>query len=194
MRVSSQSPEHMARHPWGKVPAITTSDGFTLYESHAIAKYLTAKHGFALLPPPSNLEAVALFDQAESCQLCYFNGPAGTTYFEKFFKRVMNSPIDEAAVLAAREKLGEFFAVVDGILAKQEYMAGNKYSLADVFYVPLVARLFVCSEGDLVSKRNNVCAWWERCLARPTVKEFVEGTPTIEQVEERIRARREAKQ
>jgi glutathione S-transferase len=192
--VNSQSLERMARHPWGRVPAITTSDGFTLYESHAIAKYLTAKHGFALLPPSSDLEAVALlFDRAESCQLCYFRGPAGVVSLEKFFKKIADMPTDEAAILAALKKLDEFFAVADGILAKQEYMAGSSYSLADILH-SFGGPPLCLWRGRAGKQAGNVYAWWERCLARPVVKEYVGRLLTPEQAKERIRAQNEAKQ
>jgi glutathione S-transferase len=34
-----QKPEHLARHPWGKVPVLE-HDGFSLYETIAITRYI----------------------------------------------------------------------------------------------------------------------------------------------------------
>jgi glutathione S-transferase len=62
----------MKRHPWGKIPTVTFPDGFTLYESRAICRYLTKKYSFPLMPSESDHEATALFDQAQSEEMQYF--------------------------------------------------------------------------------------------------------------------------
>lgn len=142
-----QSPEHMKRHPWGKVPAITFPDGLTLYESRAICKYLARKYSFPLLPPASDIEATALFDQAESVETNYFAEPAGKIGFEKFAKRFMGLPADEVVVADALKKVDAFFDVAETLLQESEYMAGKDFSLVDINYIPLVQRLFACGYG-----------------------------------------------
>jgi len=44
-----KQPAHMARQPFGQVPAID-DDGFSMYESRAIARYLDGKAGGKLTP------------------------------------------------------------------------------------------------------------------------------------------------
>ncbi len=182
-----QAPEHLRRHPWGKIPAITTSEGFTLYESRAICKFLAAKYNFPLLPPSSDLIARALFDQAESIEICYFAPHVGAISFEKFAKPIIGLAIDETVVAQERKKLEDYSNIIDEILARQEYMAGNDFSLVDIYYIPLVERLFACGEGDLISSKKNINAWWERCMTRPAVKKFVDRMPKLAEILERIR-------
>ena len=86
----------MQRHPWGKVPVLTTENGFTLYESRAICKYLAAKYSFPLLPASTNVDTRAVFDQAECVEMLSFAPPAGVISYEKFAKeRFMGLPADE---------------------------------------------------------------------------------------------------
>ena len=66
----------MQRHPWGKVPAVTFPNGFTLYESRAICNHLARKYNFSLVPAESDVEATALFDQAQCVEMLYFAEPA----------------------------------------------------------------------------------------------------------------------
>lgn len=163
----------MKRHPWGKVPAITTAEGFTVYESRAICKYLATKYSFPLLPPASDIEATALFDQAQCAEMLYFADPAGRISFEKFAKRFMGLPPDEGVVSAAVRSVENFFDVAEGLLEDKDYMAGNDFTLVDIYYIPLVRRLFACGYGDINGSRKAVSAWWDRCVNRPAIQRIL---------------------
>lgn len=167
---STQSEEHMKRHPWGKVPVVTFPNGFTLFESRAICKYLAKKYSFPLLPPDSDPEAVALFDQAQSVEMVNFAEPAGKIAFEKFAKRFIGLPPDEAVVEGALRAVEAFFDVVEGLLQNHDYMAGNDFTLVDIYYIPVVQRLFACGYTDVIFSRKAVSAWWNRCINRPAIQ------------------------
>ncbi|KAK0710332.1 glutathione S-transferase [Lasiosphaeria miniovina] len=165
-----KSDQHMKRHPWGKVPVIVFPEGFTLYESRAICKYLARKYSFPLLPPDSDVEAVALFDQAQSAEILYFADSAGKIAFEKFAKRFMGLPPNEAVVADALRSINAFFDVAEGLLQHNDYMAGKDFTLADIYYIPLIQRLFACGYGDVILGRKAVGAWWDRCINRPGIQ------------------------
>ncbi|KAF2791313.1 glutathione S-transferase domain-containing protein [Melanomma pulvis-pyrius CBS 109.77] len=168
-----KSEEHMKRHPWGKIPAVTFPEGFALYESRAICKYLSRKYSFPLLPPASDLEAAALFDQAQSAEMLYFAEPAGRIGFEKFAKKFMGLPPDDAVVSDALQAVDMFFDVADRLLQHNDYMAGNDFTLADIYYIPLIQRLFACGYGDVILSRKSVSAWWDRCVNRPAIQNML---------------------
>lgn len=172
-RLTCQSPENLKRHPWGKIPVVTFPDGFTLYESRAISKYLAKKYSFPLLPPDSDVEAFALFDQAQSEEILYFSDPAGKIAFEKFAKKFMGLPADEAVVAAALKSVEAFFDVADRSLQTKEYMAGNEFTLVDIYYIPLINRLFASGFGDVVLSRKAVSAWWDRVINRPAIAKLL---------------------
>lgn len=162
----------MKRHPWGKIPVITSPEGFTLYESRAICKYLAKKYSFPLLPPDSDVEAAALFDQALSTEMLYFAEPAGRIGFEKYVKKFMGLPPNDAVVSDALRSLEIFFDVAERLLQQTDYMAGKNFTLADIYYIPLIQRLFVCGYGDVILSRKAVNAWWNRCVNRPAIQEL----------------------
>ena len=163
----------MKRHPWGKIPVIAFPDGFVLYESRAICKYLARKYSFPLLPPDSDTEAAALFDQAQSAEMLYFAEPAGRIAFEKFAKKFMGLPPDDAVVSAALRSVEMFFDVAERLLRQKDYMAGKDFTLVDIFYIPLIQRLFACGYGDVILSRKAVSAWWDRCMSRPAVHKML---------------------
>ncbi|OBS20409.1 hypothetical protein FPOA_06780 [Fusarium poae] len=166
-----KSPDHFKRHPWGKVPAIEFSNGFTLYESRAICKYLSKKYNFPLLASESDIEGTALFEQAQSVEMQYFAEPAGRIAFERFAKKFIGLPPNEQVVTDALKAVEAFFDVAEKLLSEREYMAGDKFTLVDIYYVPLVHRLFVCGFGNVIADRPAVCAWWRRISTRPAVQE-----------------------
>ena len=154
---------------------VTFPGGFSLYESRAICKYLARKYSFPLLPPESDTEAMAVFDQAQSTEMQYFLEPAGRIAFEKFVKkRFTGLPADEAVVSDALRSLETFFDVAERLLQHKDYMAGNDFTLADIYYIPLIQRLFVCGYGDVILSRKAVAAWWDRCSNRPAISKMVD--------------------
>lgn len=163
----------MKRHPWGKIPVIIFPEGFTLYESRPICKYLARKYSFPLLPPESDVEAAALFDQAESAEMLYFAEPAGRIVFENFAKKLMGLPPDEAIVSGALRSVETFFDVAERLLQDKDHMAGNDFTLTDIYYIPLIQRLFGCGYGDVILSRKAVSAWWDRCMNRPAVQKLL---------------------
>ncbi|KAK2592807.1 hypothetical protein QQS21_009511 [Conoideocrella luteorostrata] len=165
-----KSAEHMKRHPWGKIPVMISADGFTLYESRAICKYLATKYAFPLLPANSNIEAAAQFDQAQCAEMLYFAEPAGRIGFEKFVKRFLGLPPDDAAVSDALKSVEMYFDVAERLLHHNDYMAGDDFTLIDIYYIPLIQRLFACGYGDIIFSREAVSAWWDRCMNRPAVQ------------------------
>jgi len=195
MKADHKQPAHLARNPYGRVPVITTSDGVTLYESRAIAKYLASRYGFThLLPQATDPLATARFDQAQSVEMCYFADHAGKVSFEKFVKPIFGGVTDEQAVEGAVKAIEKHFDIHDGLLGKpgQQYMAGDTFSLVDIYYIPQVARLFDLGYGDIITSRANIKSWWERCMARPVTAKFVEGMPKKEAVMKKFEARKEA--
>ena len=83
-----KSPEFIAKQPFGQVPYLD-DDGFIVYESRAIARYVAAKfrdQGNPILPDPSDLKATALFEQAASIEASNFDPYASGIAHEKVFK------------------------------------------------------------------------------------------------------------
>ncbi|MCJ1307324.1 hypothetical protein MMC25_000970 [Agyrium rufum] len=116
---------------------------------------------------------MALFDQAQSVEMLYFAEPAGRIAFEKFAKRFMGLPPDDAVVSDALRSVKVFFDIAEGLLQHQDYMAGNDFTLVDIYYIPLIQRLFACGHGDLIVGREAMSAWWDRCMKRPAIQRML---------------------
>ncbi|KAF5502845.1 Glutathione S-transferase [Colletotrichum aenigma] len=139
-----------------------------------ICKYLAKKYCFLLLPPDSDREATALFEQAQSEEMSYFADPASKIAFEKFVKqKFMGLPPDETVVSGATRSIEAFFDLAERALQHSDYMAGEDFTLVDIYYVPLIQRLFVCGYADLILGRKAVSAWWNRVINRPVIQQVL---------------------
>src|SRR5215212_9755015 len=85
---NAKSPEHLARHPFGRVPAFE-HDGFTLYETQAILRYVDAAFSGPALRP-TDLRALARMDQLVGiCDWYLFPQVGVTIAFQRIVKPLL---------------------------------------------------------------------------------------------------------
>ncbi|TFK45770.1 glutathione S-transferase [Heliocybe sulcata] len=161
-----KSPEFLAKQPFGQIPYID-DDGFVLFESRAIARYLATKAGSALIP--KDLKAQAKFEQAASIELSNFDAFASAIAAEKVFKLLRGGKTDDARVQEYAAALDGKLDAYDKILSTQKYLAGDELTLADLFHLSYGAMLAPCGFSFLEDgKRPNVARWWKDISSRPS--------------------------
>jgi glutathione S-transferase len=156
-----KQPPYLARQPWAKVPALE-DDGFMMYESRAICRYINDKVGGNLVP--TDLRTRAVMDQWTSVEYSYFTTPTMTFVFHHIFQR----PQEPAALEKAQKELEYALPILDAHLAKNAYFAGEAFSLADVTYLPYVEYGMMTPAKETFSKYPNFMAWWNRASERPS--------------------------
>jgi glutathione S-transferase len=166
MKGEQKSAEHMARQPFGVIPAITL-DGFTMYESGAIIRYLDRRFPETPLTPKSH-KSQAMMEQFMAVEYGYLGGPHGQILYQRILNPMRGQPVDEAAIEKAREALARVFTVLDATLASQPYLAGETFSLADLVYLPALGTLHRSGDVDLIAANPAVAAWAERISVRPS--------------------------
>jgi glutathione S-transferase len=125
-----KTPDHLKRHPLGKVPAIEI-DGKFLFESNSICRYLVLENN-------SDLYAGSAWDKAQVDQwIDFMTLHAGRWlsifYFQRVIKpRFSNAPEDEEAINEAAGFLDQQIPVIDKQLGNHIYLAGDQFSLADI--------------------------------------------------------------
>jgi glutathione S-transferase len=166
-----RSPEHLARHPFGRVPVLE-HDGFRLYETQAILRYLDR-----ILPTPalspSDARRLARMDQVMNINDWYlFNGVGNVIVFHRVIgPRVLGLAPDEAAIQAAMPKARTVFSELSRLLGEQEFFAGDSLSLADLIVAPGVAFFTATPEwAELGTPHSNLVAWLGRMEARPSMR------------------------
>jgi glutathione S-transferase len=160
---------HISRHPFGRVPVLE-HDGFMLYETQAIQRYLDR---VLPAPPltPSDPRAAARMDQAMNVNDWYlFNGVNNVIGFHRIVApRVMGAAPNEEAIAAAMPKAQVVFAELSRLLGTQPFFAGDNLTLADLLIAPQLAFLTQTPEWTpLAAGRQNLTDWLDRMNARPS--------------------------
>jgi glutathione S-transferase len=165
MKGAQKSEEHLARHPFGVVPVLE-DDGFVLYESRAILRYLDAKLEGPSLTPKS-LQDRARMEQWISVEQSYFSPPAMKAILEVFFAPMKGTSPDPDVIARGKADAAKALDVLERELVGKEFVVGD-FSLADITYAPYLQYLFDTKAGDIIAERPNVSAWASRVLERPS--------------------------
>ena len=152
---------HLDRQPFGRVPAID-DDGFEMFESRAIARYLDHKADGPLVP--RDPQPRARMEQWISIETSEFSGHAMKFIFEHVFGRKQDPAVLDAATASLDVTLG----VLDRQLASTSCLAGDQLTLADIVYMPYLEYLTASPAGAQVERHPHVAAWWARLRDRPT--------------------------
>ncbi|KAJ7091000.1 glutathione S-transferase-like protein [Mycena epipterygia] len=163
-------PAHLAIQPFGLVPVID-DDGLVLYESRAICRYLAekyAKQGTALIP--TELKAKAFFEQAAAVEFAHFEPLAHEVYVEGIAKPRNGTPVDPVALDKVIADLSAKLDVYEKILGTQEYIAGDEFTLADVFHVSFGSLLERGGCNLLTTKGPNIARYFRRIICWNSIR------------------------
>ena len=163
-----RAPAHLARQPWGKVPAFE-HDGFQLFETQAITRYVDeAFPGPAL--QPADVQARARMTQICGIVDSYaFGAMVGKVFWQEVLVPMQGGTPDAAlfadGMAAAEKSLDVIQGLMDGDL-----LCGGAVTLADLHLVPVVEYLRMTGAGAAAfAARPKLVAWWDRMNTRQTV-------------------------
>jgi glutathione S-transferase len=124
----NKEPWFLALNPNGRVPLLQDGD-FSLWESNTIVRYLAAKHGLGTLCPKS-LETRAHAERWMDWQLSVLVHPVSIVFWNLI--RTPATGPDRAAIAAATEEANRAVTLLDRHLAKQDFVAGPRFSMGDI--------------------------------------------------------------
>ena len=126
----NKEPKYLAMNPNGLVPTLEEEDGFLLWESNTIVRYLASKHDKNGVIEPKDLQQRGLASQWMDWQLSVV-GPA---IFHAFWGliRTPEDKRDMAAIKTSQDKTTDCMAILDKQLAKTEFLAGPAFSYGDI--------------------------------------------------------------
>ena len=159
-----KKPEHLARHPHGKVPAIT-DDGVTVYESTPIVEYLEEKHPEKPLLPrdPAGRARVRM----EEFEAALYFGDA----FREVGQRVFFTPPeqrDHTAIESARAKVRSLLHALESrVKGRGPFLLGETLTRADLAWLPFV-ELAARGGVELDDATPTLRAWRDRMRQRPS--------------------------
>jgi glutathione S-transferase len=160
------TPEYQKMNPNGLVPTMD-EDGFILWESHSIVRYLSAKYGKGVLWPV-DARACAVANQWMDWAFS-FQGSVRDAFWNLI--RTPPEKRDAQAIEKARVKSGEMARILDAALADRMYVA-DAFSMGEIPIGCEVQRWI-----RLPMERPELPhleAWFERLCARTAFKKIVD--------------------
>ena len=163
----NKTPAYLKMNPTGLVPTID-DEGFVLWESHTIVRYLAAKHGVGSLCPAdlkARADAERWMDWAFTLQRA----------MRDVFWGLIRTPPEKRDLKAIEEgcrKSAELLAIPEQVLSGRPYVGGASFTMGDIplgcevqrwMRVPIERPAFPA-----------VQAWFERLRERPAFRKIVD--------------------
>jgi glutathione S-transferase len=161
------TPEYRRMNPTGLVPTID-DDGYTLWESHTIVRYLAAKHSAGKLWPTelkARADAERWMDWAFT-----FQGAMRNVFWGLI--RTPAEKRDANAIEDGKKKTFALLPILEQTLSERPYVAGKTFTMGDIpigcevqryMRVPIERPSFPAVE-----------AWFARLLERPAFAKHVD--------------------
>ena len=160
--------EQIARQPFSKVPAFE-HDGFPLYETGAIERYIDEGFGGPGLQP-ENLQQRARMAQLISIVDNYTYGPVIGLCEQRIFAPMMGGETDEAACQALLPDVQNALGALENLLEGNSYLAGDNLSLADLHLAPVFWYFVQTPDAEAaLSDKPGLRAWWEKMKSRDSM-------------------------
>jgi glutathione S-transferase len=164
-----KQPAYLERQPFGRIPAIE-HDGFALYETQAMLRYIDAAFDGPRLTP-ADPKAMARMSQVMNIMDCYVM-PSLTAGlgFNRIVAPIFGLPVNEEAVKAAIEPGRVCLKALEDILGSNRYFAGDAVSLADLSAIAHLELVPASPEGAELIAGSPLLGWLERMAERPSVQ------------------------
>ncbi|GAB4841155.1 hypothetical protein Ancab_021900 [Ancistrocladus abbreviatus] len=164
----NKEPAFLEKTPFGQVPVLEDDD-LTLFESRAISQYVASRYidqGYDLLRHNDFKEAalVKVWLEVESQR---YNPPIHQIIVQYFVMPAFGGTTNQAIIDTNVDLLGKLLDAYESRLSTSKYLAGEKYSLADLHHIPYTHYLMKTPYAELITSRPHVEAWWEDITSRP---------------------------
>jgi glutathione S-transferase len=161
--------DYLARHPFGRIPAFE-HDGFQLYESGAISRYVDeAFHGPAL--QPSTAKARARQNQLVSILDNYaYRTLVWDIFVERIRRPQQGVQSDEQRIAEALPRAATCLGALAALAGPGDYFVDDRVSLADLHAAPMLTYFLMTPEGRaLIQGEPRLLRWWQALSVRPSM-------------------------
>ncbi len=158
----TRQPEHLARHPFGKVPVLDI-DGHRLRETDAIVNYVEQTREGPSSVPESAWDIARMSEIMSLIHAYGYDALVGVAFYH-IKPDFIGNPSEEQH----HETLGNantFLKLVDEIRAGDDWLAGPNPSLADYMLGPIVFYTNMTPHKDELLDIGGFREWWDRLSA-----------------------------
>ncbi len=174
------SPDYLALHPFRRVPTLV-HDGFTLYETGAITRYVDRAFAGPALQPASP-RALARMDQIIGIVDSYAYWPLVRQVFvHDVFRHRNGGEVDLVERDKGLDAAARVLMALDTLASDGACLCGPEVSLADFHLGAMIAYFVLSPHGSaLLAKHRRLAAWWTRFSGRPSLGATDPGLPVTQ--------------
>jgi len=174
----NKSPEFLSISPTGKIPAIEI-DGFKLFESNSINRYLASIKNSSLYP--QDVKMRALVDAWMDYISIHVSNAMGRVLYNRVFAPMFGQKVDEESLRVGLDFLDKYFPVLETQLSQNRYLAGKEFTLADI---DLLANVDPCEMAQIdLDKYPSINKWREGLKSQPFYQEcYKDYTQFVQEV------------
>ena len=155
---------YLEHHPFGRIPAFE-HDGFRLFETGAIARYIDEAFEGPLLQPADPR------GRARMGQIIGMLDAYGyrAMVWDVAVERLENTPADEKLIADGLSKAETVLKVLASLKSGGPWLLGDQLTLADLHAAPIIAYFLKVADGrDLLARFADIGDWYARVAARPS--------------------------
>jgi glutathione S-transferase len=177
-------PPHLKLHPFNRVPVLQ-HDGFTVYETSAIAAYVDEAFPTPRLTPTDLRERARMNQWISAVNSHYYPYMIYHVTHERLVFPQLGIASDENVVSHALPKIELALGVMERELSHgKRYLLGTDLTVADFYMLPSTYALSLTEQGKAMYPTFPAfCRWRERMEALPAVVEFRAAQPPRQPIE-----------
>ncbi|WP_421913385.1 glutathione S-transferase family protein [Mesorhizobium sp.] len=153
---------YLEHHPFGRIPAFE-HDGFRLFETSAIARYVD--EGFAgPALQPADARARATMNQMIGLLDAY---AYRSMVWDVAVERLEKPAPDEDLIARGLHQAATALQALSSLKAQGSWLMGDELTLADLHAAPIIGYFLKVGEGQsLLAEFPDIQAWWNRIAER----------------------------
>ena len=169
---------YLALNPFGRVPTLI-HDGFVLYETSAITRYVDEAFGPATLQP-SDPQQRARMNQIVAIADSYGYWPMVRQVFaQRVFAPAEGRSADETMIAEGLKKSAQVLAALEKLAAGGPFLVGDALSLADLHLGAMIAYFTAAPEGKAeLGRRARLSEWWLAFSSSAALRKTDPGLPS----------------
>jgi glutathione S-transferase len=168
VRGECKQPAHLARNPFGTVPAFE-HDGMKIYETSAIIRYIDQVWPAASLTPDDPRDRARMNQIISIVDYNGYPSIISQIVLHRLLPQLVGGT-DEKVIAAGIPRAELCLKEWDRIKGSGTFLAGDRLSLADLYVAPVLFYLSLAPEATLIGANKGLAAWWEMIQQRPSYK------------------------
>ena len=168
----NESQEYLAKHPFGKVPAVEI-DGIKIYETAAITYYINQKLADGKFAPADILGQARMRQIMAIIDNYLYPHAVGTIVIQNLIVPDQGGQTDSSAVEKAIAPTQKALKAIEDLYIGSPFLVGSLISVADFYLIPIFVYLEQTPQFDRVMDNTpKLKAWWNEVKILKSVKEI----------------------